>query len=216
MSLPERPSPGARDRFLKAASQLSPLPPRTWARRIARGSLGASAWLLATLLVLGIRHDWHDLPMAGWAATLAALSGGALVAAVLGAARGRTMVGPSTERLSAVAVTIPLLLLLLVVGIDPHGPRSVAGTPWNAWVCGLLSLGIALPLLGIGRWVSRDLILARPGLVGACLGVAAATFAHLVIRIHCPVSGPGHAVLGHLLPLLPLMAMGAWLGAARR
>jgi hypothetical protein len=62
--------------------------------------------------------------------------------------------------------------------------------------------------------VLRGLVLSRPGLAGACLGLAAATWAHLLLRVHCPIGGPGHAVLGHLVPTLPLMALGAW--AARR
>jgi len=211
MSIPERPSAGARDRFLKAASRQVPLPPRTWWRRILLGSLASGGWLVAMLLLLGIRPDWHDLPVTGLVLTLAGLLLGAIVAAALGVARGRSMVGPSTERLAAVAAALPLLILLLVVGIDPHGPSSIGSPPWHAGPCGLLVLGIALPLLGIGRYVLRGLILSRPGLVGACLGLAAATFAHLVIRVHCPITGPGHALLGHLLPLLPLMAIGAWL-----
>jgi hypothetical protein len=80
----------------------------------------------------------------------------------------------------------------------------------HAWPCGLLTLLIALPLIGIALLVLRGLTLSRPGLVGACLGLAAATWAHLLIRVHCPLGGAGHAILGHLLPLLPLMILGAW------
>ena len=79
----------------------------------------------------------------------------------------------------------------------------------HARACDLLTLGVALPLIGIGLWMTRGLTPGRPGLAGACLGLAAATWAHLLIRIHCPVGGGGHAVLGHVLPALPLMALGA-------
>jgi len=33
--------------------------------------------------------------------------------------------------------------------------------------------------------------------------------------LHCAIGGVGHALLGHLLEALPLMAMGAWASRAR-
>ena len=123
------------------------------------------------------------------------------------------MVGATTGSLSVAAWGIPLLLFLLVAIVDPRGPSTVAAPDahlFHAGPCGLLVLLIALPLMGIGRFVLRGLVLSRPGLAGACLGLAAATWAHLLIRAHCPLAGTGHAVLGHLLPLLPLMVLGAW------
>ena len=105
------------------------------------------------------------------------------------------------------------MLLLLVVVIEPRGTPTAAAPDAllrHGWPCGLLMLLIALPLLGIALLVLRGLTLSRPGLAGACLGLAAATWAHLLIRVHCPLGGAGHAILGHLLPLLPLMILGAW------
>ena len=123
------------------------------------------------------------------------------------------MVGTATEGLSLAACGVPLLLLLLVVVIDPRGTSTVTAPNalmLHAWPCGVLTLLIALPLIGIALLVLRGLTLSRPGLAGACLGLAAATWAHLLIRVHCPLGGAGHAILGHLLPLLPLMILGAW------
>lgn len=216
MRILERPSANARDRFLQAAAGQTASRPRAWFIRILLASFGALVWLVAMLLVLGIRPDWIDLPMPGLATTIAALLAAALLASLIGLARGRSMVGNTTETLSIVAWATPILLLLLVTVVDPRAPSTLtnlAPMP-HAWPCGLLVILVALPLLGMGRFVLRGLVLSRPGLAGACLGLAAATWAHLLLRVHCPIGGPGHAVLGHLLPLLPLMALGAW--AARR
>lgn len=216
MSTLERPSAKARDRFLQAAASQTASRPRAWFRRMLLAGLGALVWLVTMSLVLGIRPDWNDLPMPGLATIIVTLLAAALLASVIGLARGRSMVGNTTEALSVVAWATPILLLLLVTVVDPRGPSTLAKlAPMpHAWPCGLLVVLVALPLLGIGRFVLRGLVLSRPGLAGACLGLAAATWAHLLLRVHCPIGGPGHAILGHLLPLLPLMALGAW--ATRR
>ena len=216
MRILERPSANARDRFLQAAARQTASGPRTWLVRILLAGFGALVWLVAMLLVLGIRPDWNGLPMPGLTTTIATLLTAALLASLIGLARGRSMVGNTTETLSIVAWATPIVLLLLVTVVDPRAPSTLANlAPMpHAWPCGLLVVLVALPLLGMGRFVLRGLVLSRPGLAGACLGLAAATWAHLLLRVHCPIGGPGHAVLGHLLPLLPLMALGAW--AARR
>ena len=216
MSIVDRPSANARDRFLQAAASQTPSTPRAWVHRVLLAGVGTLAWLVAMLLVLGIRPDWNDLPVPGLATTILTLFATALLASVIGLARGRSMVGNTTEALSIVAWATPLLLLLLVTVVDARGPSTLANlAPMpHAWPCGVLVVLVALPLLGMGRLVLRGLVLSRPGLAGASLGLAAGTWAHLLLRVHCPIGGPEHAVLGHVLPLLPLMALGAW--ATRR
>jgi len=213
MSITHRPSSGARDRFLQAAARQPVSRPRTWLRRVCLAALASMVWLLTMLSFLGIRRDWHDLPAPAVTATMVALLAAALLASAIGLARGRAMVGTTTESLSLAAWGVPLLLLLLVVVVDPGGTPTAAAPDklvLHAWPCGLLTLLIALPLMGIALLVLRGLTLSRPRLAGACLGLAAATWAHLLIRVHCELGGTGHAILGHLLPLLPLMILGAW------
>jgi hypothetical protein len=213
MSITERPSADARDRFLQAAARQPASRPGAWLRRVFLASFGTIAWLATMLSLLGIRHDWHDLPAPAVAVTVLGLLAAALLASAIGLARGRSMVGTATEGLSQAAWAVPLSLLLLVVVVDPRGtstPTAPGALILHAWPCGVLTLLIALPLIGIALLVLRGLTLSRPGLAGACLGLAAATWAHLLVRVHCALGGTGHAVLGHLLPLLPLMILGAW------
>jgi hypothetical protein len=213
MSITERPSAGARDRFLQAAASQPASRPHAWLRRVCLAGFAAGAWLVTMLSLLGIRRDWHDLPAPAMMATILGLFGAALLASAIGLARGRSMVGTATEGLSLAAWGLPLLLLLLVIAVDPGGTATATAPgalALHAWPCGVLTLLIALPLIGIALLVLRGLTLSRPGLAGACLGLAAATWAHLLIRVHCAVGGPGHAILGHLLPLLPVMILGAW------
>jgi hypothetical protein len=213
MSNTERPSAGARDRFLQAAARQPASRPHAWLHRIWLAGLGTMAWLVTMLSVLGIRRDWHDLPAPAAIATILSLLAAALLTSLIGLARGRAMVGTATEGLSLAAWGVPLSLLMLVALVDPGGtatPTAPGALLLHAWPCGILTLLIALPLIGIALLVLRGLTLSRPGLVGTCIGLAAATWAHLLIRVHCAVGGTEHAVLGHLLPLLPIMILGAW------
>jgi len=217
MSTQERPSSEARDRFLQAAARQAPARPGAWARRVWLAGLATLAWLVTITAVLGIRPDLVDLPVPAMVTTMVGLIVAAMTASVFGLARGRSMAGNTTEKLSATAVAIPVALFLLVIAIDPRGASTLATSAksgaylWHGWSCDLLVVLVALPLVGIGLIVPRGLIVSRPALAGACVGLAAATWAHLLIRIHCPIGGTGHAVVGHLLPLLPLMALGAWI-----
>ena len=210
----EQPSASARDRFLQAAASQTALPPRTWIRRLVLGGVAATAWLVAIVSVLGIRPDWHGLPALSLVTTVGGLLAAALASSSIALSRGRSMVGTATELLSVAAWGVPLLLLLLVVAMDPHGPSTTMPAPGTqllrAWPCATLVTLFALPLVGIGLYVLRGLFLSRPGLVGACLGLAAASWGHLLLRVHCPIGGAGHGIWGHLLPSLPLMALGAW------
>lgn len=213
MSITERPSAGARDRFLQAAARQQPSRPHAWLRRICLAGFGTAAWLATMLSILGIRRDWDDLPAPAVAATILGLLAAALLTSSIGLARGRAMVGSATEGLSVATWGVPFSLLLLLALIDPGGEATATSSGalvLHAWPCGLLTLLIALPLMGIAFLVLRGLTLSRPGLAGACIALAAATWAHLLIRVHCAIGGTGHAILGHLLPLLPLMILGAW------
>lgn len=214
MSPTHRPFAAARARLLAAAEREPATRPGTWSRRVAVGCFLVIAWMAAALGAMGIRLDWAELPSVEWTQTLVTLFAVALVASAAGLARGRSMVGVATESLSATAWGLPVLLLMLVFLIDPRGPSTTVpfggqGLATHAKGCDLFTFVIALPLIGIGIWFSRGLTPGRPGLAGACIGLGAATWAHLLMRIHCPIGGAGHAVVGHFLPALPLMALGA-------
>jgi hypothetical protein len=215
MTMSERPSAELRARLLQAAALTPSTRPRTWARRALLGGLGAMAWWWVVLFALGLRFDWHELPTTSLAETIVTLLAVAVLAMAAGLTRGRAMVGAASESLVLAAWGLPAVLLVLVVAVDPQASSSVLftgwpATVWHARACDLFTFIIALPLLAIGLLLPRGLTLSRPGWTGACLGLAAATWAHLLIRVHCPVSGPRHALIGHLLPALPLMVLGAW------
>jgi len=184
------------------------------------GLLGA-AWMVGMTALLGVRRDWSQLPPAAMLQTLVALSGGALVASAAGLSRGRAMLGASSATLTGLLVGVPAVLLVVVATIDPRGydqavPTSDALMLMGALKCEVLVAAVAVPLLGCAWAITRGLTLSRPALSGACVGLAAATWAHAVVRVHCAVPGREHALLGHLLPLLPLIGLAAYSFASAR
>ena len=180
-----------------------------------------SALALASVMAatMRARADWAELPASALVATFGGLLAVAVAAAWVSLARGRSMIGAGTERLLAVSGVGLAVLLALVLSVDPTGATtrffSGADEGARALRCDLIVVVLGLVLLAIGAIPLRGLTLGRPGLTGACLGLAAATLAHAVVRFHCSIGGPLHALLGHLLPALPLMAVGAWALARR-
>ena len=215
MSGLERPPAQVRDRLLKAAARESGTPPGTWRHRLVLVALLATTWLAGALFALGLRRDWNELPVGALAITLTTLIAVAALASGLGLARGRAMVGAGTAPLSMAAWGLLVVLHIVVVVVAPRGPSTqvfsgFAEVVGHARGCFVLTIGFAAPLIAVGMLLPRGLTLARPALAGACWGLGAATWVHAVVWLHCPIGGSGHALLGHLLPAIPAMALGAW------
>lgn len=52
----------------------------------------------------------------------------------------------------------------------------------------------------------------RPRLVGGALGAVAGAWAAVVAELWCPLAEPGHPAIGHALPLVALVVVGALMG----
>jgi len=215
----ERPPSDLRARVLAAANRTPATRPGTWARRVAGAGAFALLWMLAATALLRVRADWSELPARPLALTFAVLLGVAGAAAAGGLTRGRAMAGAALERLAVVVAVGLAALLVLVLAVDPEGAstRQLGGADlwWHSAPCAALEMGVGIPLLMAALVPFAGLSLARPGLTGACVGLAAATFAHAVVRLHCGLGGSDHALIGHLLPGVPLMLLGAWFSRTR-
>ncbi|HEY8924883.1 MAG TPA: hypothetical protein VIU64_10925 [Polyangia bacterium] len=219
MKAVDGPPSDLRARILRVASRTPSTRPGTWPRRVLGAGTFAVLWTLAAAALVRARSDWGELPVGSLALTFAVLLAVAGAALGAGLTRGRAMAGPPLERLLVVVAVGLTALLALVLAVDPGGPstRQLSGAAlwWHSLPCAALELGVGLPLVVAVLVPFAGLSLARPGLTGACVGLAAATLAHAVVRFHCGVGGSDHALLGHLLPGVPLMLLGAWFSAAR-
>jgi len=133
--------------------------------------------------------------------------------AIVGIGRGRSMLGrPRSWLLLQVSLT-PVLLFGWRVLSSACYPNMMA-----EWVnrpgvrCFMLSVILALaPLLGL-LWWRRNSDPLHPQLTAAAFGAAVGSGAWVLVDLWCPVGYVPHLLLGHVLPLLLLIALSALVG----
>lgn len=220
MSTPDLP-PSLKARILATAAQE---PASTAASHVVWTALLAAvglAWLATPLLLLGIRPDFSELPKHYSVGTLAFLGSSGAVLTWLALSRGQRMLGAKIEWLLAAIVLFPIAMCAWTSLVVGQGPSShPCPTPSVALAlsppCLIASMIIGVPLaLGL-LWFRRNLLGGSPALTGAILGAAAATWAHMILHVHCPVAHPLHALVGHLLPIVPTATLTALLAHLRR
>jgi len=121
----------------------------------------------------------------------------------------RSMLPPPAWKLATVAVAVPAVVGLWLVGwhaqyVDPFwraGAKCFALTMLSA-PGPLLVLFLAGPRLAP----------MSPRLSGAALGAASGAWAAVVVELWCPLALPQHVLFGHVVPLVTLALLGALLG----
>jgi hypothetical protein len=128
-------------------------------------------------------------------------------------ARGRSMLGRPIGALWAAALAAPALLLLWKYGISAQFDMVEQWPARPGLRCLRLSLALGvLPLLAtlVARKRSDP---ARPATTGAGFGLAVGMAAAVLMDLWCPVAYVPHFLLGHVLPVVLLLAAGTFLGA---
>jgi hypothetical protein len=135
-------------------------------------------------------------------------------AAGFGVARGRSMGGRSTAALMMLVVALPVALFAWKIGVTvPFGPQMLA--PWPGrpgFRCLTLSLVMTAPLLVALVAMRRRSDPVHPGVAGAVLGITAGVAAGSFVDLWCPIAYVPHVLLGHILPLVIVALVGAWVG----
>lgn len=90
------------------------------------------------------------------------------------------------------------------------------GLAWDPSRPGFRCLGVShlvgLPVLVSLLLSRRNTVPRHPRLAAGALGAAAGTVGAFLVDLWCPVGHPVHLLLGHLLPICSLTALGALLG----
>jgi len=143
--------------------------------------------------------------------------GSALLAvglAIVGIGRGRSMLGRPRAWLVTQVLLTPALLFGWRVLLSARYPNMMV-----EWVdrpgfrCFTLSMILAVaPLLGL-FWLRRGSDPLHPRLTAAAFGAAVGAGAWVLVDLWCPVGYVPHVLLGHLLPLMLLIALSALLGS---
>jgi hypothetical protein len=202
------PTSSMKQRILAAARQ-RPSPPR--GRRVP-GWLAIAGAALAMAAVYaawgGPRHAaGRPAAVATWIVVgLVAL---AIAVTALVLPPRRSMLAPPTARLLAVAAGVPV-----VVGAWLMGWHAAYADPFAQFGVRCFALTVALapwPFVALAAATSR-VFPDRPWSVGAALGSAAGAWAAVVVELWCPLADPRHVAIGHVAPLVVLVAAGTLLG----
>ena len=207
------PSPELKRRVLSAV-HTEPAPTRSAVRRRGWLTFGVCAAIALAIFAWAGGARIYDRPgllvvwtSVGWIVAASA-------AAALGVARGRSMLGRSTAALAVLLVALPPALLAWKIGVTaPFGADMTA--PWPGrpgFRCLGLSLAMAAPLLVALFVMRRGSDPVHTGIAGAVLGVTAGVAAGALVDLWCPVAHLPHVLLGHILPLVLVALIGAWVG----
>lgn len=207
------PSAKLRERILAmGGKERSPARARTRAlgRRVAVVGVAAT---IALFFVLGGVHrgarGWETIALctALWTAV-------ALVATWAGM-RKRGMLGPPTRVLVGLALAVaPALALTTQPFVDRSAEALRAVPTWIHVACFVATLLYASIPLATFLVLRRRTDPVHPGAFGAALGAAAGAWGSVLIELHCPVMAHAHVLLGHVVPVAVLAAIGAALGRA--
>jgi hypothetical protein len=207
------PTPDLKGRILTAV-QAEPAPARTAVRQRAWLTLAISA-----LVALGIFLEFGGIrtgsrPSMLVVGTCLGWGVAAGVAAAIGVARGRSMLGRSTATLAVLIVVVPIALLAWKIAVTmPFGPVMMAPWPARPGVrCLGLTLAIAAPLLIALVVLRHRSDPVHPAIAGAALGITAGVASGALVDLWCPIAYVPHVLLGHILPLFLVATFGAWAG----
>lgn len=192
----------------RGASPVTPLAPP--AVRWARWAGAMSALSAVGVLLLGPRADLaHALTQAPYAIRLIAT----LLAASLASVAAFAMSVPNADRSPAQQIIayaaflswVFVLTVLLVSG--GHASARLLAFPVN-WPCSFKILGFSLvpavTLFVLLRRAAPLQIVQNAGLAA----VAATTVGAVATQFICPVDDPAHQLIGHVIPVIVLSAIG--------
>jgi len=134
--------------------------------------------------------------------------------AIVGIGRGRSMLGRPRALLFTQVLLTPAVLFGWRALLSACYPKMTL-----EWVerpglrCFTLSILLAcVPLVGL-LWLRRGSDPLHPRLTGAAFGAASGAGAWVLVDLWCPVGYVPHLLVGHVLPLLVLIALSALIGS---
>jgi hypothetical protein len=185
-----------------------------------RSAARARAWLVlpsaaivAAALYFAFDGIEHGRGRPSWFYVACALSWGAVAALSMWGALGRGASASWRARpaLVAVALGTPAALLALMFALAAASPEPHVTGTLGLRCLGLTLAAAAFPLVALLR-VRRESDPVHPAVTGAALGSACGASAGVMVELWCPVAAPAHVAVGHVLPVVVLIAIGTILG----
>jgi hypothetical protein len=199
-----------RERVLAAAAS-APSRSRPAARRVALVATVASVALALAVFgwIGGLDHSVGRPRALTWG-----LAGGwSVVAAsvtwlVLG--RGGSTLARSPRLLSVAALSTPVACFAWMAVFADRYDEPFARVGYR---CLAYTLALAASPLALFLWARRGSEPRQPSAPGAAAGAMAGAWAGVLIDLWCPLTNAPHVLVGHVLPLTLLVAVGALVGA---
>lgn len=209
---PGLPSEDLKLRLLREVASVPSRPRNDEAKRASWLVYGALAASLAVFAVLGgIRITGRPLSLVAGTVAGTVLIAALTFFAIVG--RGKAMAGRATAWLTTIALVSPLALFgwKIFWSVQYEGALD----RWPARV-GFKCLGLSMVLgifpLAAFLFVRRGTDPVHPGRAGMAIGVGLGLGVAALVDAWCPVAYVPHLLLGHLLPLAALGAIGFFVG----
>ena len=193
-----------------AAAAATPSTTRKQGKRIAALGVVLAIGFALTLfqLVGGIEHS-RDRPLG---LTVRLADGWGLFSAVLTwlvVGRGGSTLARSPPVLLAATTGSPIALYAWMRHFPDWGASSD-----NEVVCLLLTFAFAAAPLAAFMLLRKGLEPSHPTLLGAAAGAMSGAWAAVLVFLWCPQTDALHALVGHVLPNILLIALGAKIGSS--
>jgi hypothetical protein len=203
------PSPEMKARLFDAIKQ-EKSPTRGEVARQVAVVVGVAVVMAAIMLYVLDGVHLAPRPIAFVCGTAVGWSVVAAIAARLAFGRGGSMLGRPRARLIAVAVVTPIVLFGWMLLWNMSFPETFVHVEGRVGLrCLAFTLAMAAwPLVALA-YLRRERDPANAGWAGAARGVAAGALAGVLVDLWCPIANPSHMLLGHIFPMIILLAVGA-------
>ena len=194
--------------------RLEPVPSRAQAaRRHARAVVLGFAATAAILVAISLPTT-RGRPLGYVVALVIAWLPIALLATWAAVGRGGSMLGRPARWLVATSLLTPVVLLLSWIPVTLRWPETLVDVSgaFEHGRCIAATVGFAVGPFVAFMLIRRASDPVNPVLTGAAIGTAAATWGAVTLPLICGFTAPRHMLIGHLLPVLLIAAVGAALG----
>ncbi len=210
---PPEPSADLRARILDAARS-EPVPTRLLGAR-RRATIVAMGFGLTLAIFVAISlPNLRGRPFNYVVALMVAWVPIAALATWAGVGQGRSMLGRAPRWQLAAAVLTPEVLLLSWVAVAARWPETLVDTSQTFHHLRCIAVTMAF---SVGPFVAFAILRRgcdplRPWLTGAAMGTAAGAWGAAILPLICGFTAPRHMLIGHLLPVILMAALGVVLG----
>jgi hypothetical protein len=156
-----------------------------------------SAWLVAQLLITGVRPDVAAVPFGYWLALGAVPLAAGVICMVAAVSGGRLGLGQRVALLTALSLIAPAAYAVCGYVLSPPYPSAPLASFEHGVFCLNIALAwTALPLIAAGVALRRSFA-GQVVLRSAAFGAGAGLIVSVTSTLRCPLSGALHVALSH-------------------